>query len=140
VIVLGALAVGYVLARPSLGGVVPHLAILEFPVGMAVVAALLALALWPDGKRAPPPAPWRRHEQVVRRLPDPAAAPLVAAVERYLETGEGAEEAADVLAAGMGHDLSQRAGHRQRILAMLSSKGSRRRRESTLNEVLDPGA
>lgn len=141
VFILGAVAIDYVLIRPALLAVVPHLAILEFPVGAALVALLIWLALRRRRAAAPPPAaPWRRHEQVVRPLPDPAERDLAAPLARWLETGEEPERAAAQLARLAGHDRAARDALRARLAKELPLKSSRRKRESVLEHHLDQGA
>lgn len=137
--VLGILAVGYVLGRPILLAARPDLAIFEFPVGLVVIALLLWLALR-RGARPTPPPEWRKHEQVVRQLDDPAAAPLATTIHDYIETGQGADEAARVLAHAVVREPSQREKARARILTTLSSASSRRKRENAIRDQLDQGA
>ena len=130
VVVLGLLAVGYLLLRDSLMGRIAHLGILEFPVAVLVFGILLYLALRPAAKPVPPPE-WRRHEQIVRQMPDPAATSLASIVERYIETGEAPDEAARVLAPESHEGLA----------ATLSTITSRRKRRSEVEHLVhDPGA
>lgn len=131
VVLLGVLAVGYILARPALAERFPDLAIAEFPAGMLVVGALIYSAM---RRRTPeaPAAPWRRHEQVVRVLPDPAAERLEGVLERWVESGEGAAEAADVLACATAQHVADRERLRAEIARSLSDLGSRRKREALL--------
>lgn len=141
VFILGALAVDYVLIRPALLAVIPHLAIFEFPVGAVLVALLIWAGLRRRQAAKPAPAlPWRRHAQVVRPLPDPATRALAAPVERYLETGEEAERVADLLARASASDPAAQAELRARLAKELPLKSSRRKRESVLKHHLDPGA
>ena len=130
VAMLGVLSVAYVLQRDALFGRAPLLAILEFPIGVAVLALLLSLALRPAARPVPPPE-WRRHEQIVRQLSDPAEAPIASLIERYIATGEGAGEVAAVLDPDAVGALGTE----------LSTIHSRRKRESKINQiVLEQGA
>lgn len=139
VALLGVLGVAYVLIRPSLAARNPYLAIWEFPLGALVVALLLWMAL---GRRRPetPPVPWRRHEQVVRALPDPALAPLVSALDRWVETGEDPQSAADVLARARTSDPAERETLRAQLASQLAQKSSRRKRESLIRQQMETGA
>lgn len=138
VALMGSLAVAYMLARPGLALRAPHLTILEFPIGALLVGLLLWMAL--GRRRATPPPVWRRHAQVVRQLPDPALAPYLGALERWLETGAAPEAAADVLAKARTNDPREQELHRARLLAVLDSKASRRKRESLLKKEIQHGA
>lgn len=138
VALMGSLAIAYVLARPGLRQRIPYLDILEFPVGALVVAILLWAAL---ARRRPetPVVHWRKHAQIVRELPDPALRPDVAALERWVETGEDPLAAADVLARASTHDLAEQERLRAQLAEDLSLKASRRKRESTLKQHLEQG-
>ncbi|HET6405177.1 MAG TPA: hypothetical protein VFH78_11055 [Candidatus Thermoplasmatota archaeon] len=138
VFLMGALAIGYVLVRPGLLGRVPYLDILEFPVGTLVVAILLWAALARRRPKAPPVA-WRRHAQVVRDLPDPALRPDVAALERWVHSGEDPSAAADVIARARTHDAVERERLRAQLASELTVKASRRKRESLLKKHLEQG-
>lgn len=136
VALMGALGIAYVLARPALAASIPYLAILEFPVGALVLGILLWLAL---ARRTPRPEPqpeWRRHEQVVRALPDPATRAYMEPVEAWLETGERAEEAAVVLAKAATTEPAAQERLRAQLLPQLTLKASRRKRESLLKQYL----
>lgn len=143
VVALGVLAVGYILARPMLAEAFPDIGIAEFPAGMLVVGLLLYGALR-QPKPVAPPKPWRRHEQVVRELPDPTAAHLEEVLEGWIETGRGAEAAADVLARATAQHAGEREALRHQIARSLSDQGSRRKREALieryLNESVKTGA
>ena len=138
VALMGSLAIAYVLARPGLLGRIEHLDILEFPIGALVVAILLWAAL---ARRKPeaPAVPWRKHTQIVRELPDPALRPDVAALERWVESGDDPVAAADVLARAKTHDLVEQERLRAKLADDLSLKASRRKRESLLKEHLEQG-
>jgi hypothetical protein len=136
VALLGILGIGYVFARPALTQAVPNAAILEFPIGAIVVAFLLWAAL-ARGRPDDAPKPWRRHEQVVRALPDPAIRPDALALTRWAETGEDAAGAADVLARARTSDRQERQRLRARLTEDLAIKASRRARESKLRKHLE---
>lgn len=138
VALMGSLAIAYVLARPALRGRIEYLDILEFPVGALVVALLLWAAL---ARRRPdaPPVVWRKHEQIVRELPDPALRPDVATLDRWVETGEDPAGAADVLARAHSHDLAEQERLRARLAEELALKASRRKRGSLLKHYLEHG-
>lgn len=136
VFLLGVLGVAYVLLRATIVASVPNADILEFPVGAVVVAVLLWAAL---ARRRPeaPPAPWRRHEQVVRPLPDPVLRPYAAALERWAQTGEEPASAADVLARARTTDPREQERLKAQLVEELSVKASRRKRESQLKKHLE---
>jgi hypothetical protein len=136
VVLLGILGIAYVLGRPALVAAAPWLELVEFPLGAVVVALLVWAAL---ARRRPeaPPVEWRRHEQVVRPLPDPAVRPYVSALERWLETGEDPASAADVLARARTSDLREQERLRTELAKDLSLKASRRKRESQLKKHLE---
>lgn len=138
VVLMGSLAVAYVVARPMLLQRVPYLDIFEFPVGALVVGLLLWAAL-ARRRPAPPEAPWRKHAQVVREIPDPALAPDVEALERWVQTGEGAERAADVVARSRAVDEAERERLRGALASEFQVKASRRKRESLLAKQLEQG-
>lgn len=136
VAILGIGGVAYVLARPALVARWQNTDIFEFPLGVIVVALLLWAALG-RGRPGSPPPPWRRHRQVVRALPDPAAQPHVAALERWLETGEGPEAAADIVARAQTSDVHRQERLRAELTPKLAIKASRRKRESQLKRHLE---
>lgn len=135
VFAMGSLVIAYVLARPALAARVPHLTILEFPLGALFVVAILWSAL---ARRRPPRVPsWRKHQQVVRIIPDPALAPYLSAIERWLETGEGHDAAAEVLARAVTNDPLERERVRAKLVTHMQIKASRRKRESLLTEQIE---
>ncbi|HUR67724.1 MAG TPA: hypothetical protein VM370_00630 [Candidatus Thermoplasmatota archaeon] len=134
---MGALAIAYVVMRPSLASRVRHLGILEFPAGAALVAAFLWASL---ARRKPEPAPrWRRHEQIVRPLPDPALTPAVAVLERWIETGEASDEAARVVARAATTDEGEQQALAARLAKDMTLTSSRKKRGSFLNKHLNQG-
>ena len=141
-VALGILAAGYLILRPTLR--VPYLALVEFPVAVVLVAFLLWQAMRrPAPPRALPqtfaPVPaLRRHEQIVRTLPDPDAARLERTLAEWVETGEGAERVADVLGRAHAPDPARRAAERERILPLLSKADSRRARARLVRDLV-PG-
>lgn len=139
VVLLGSLSVSYVLTRPALLARDPHLAIAEFPAGALIVGLLVWAALARRRARAAP-EPWRRHEQVVRPLPDPALAADVDALERWVETGDAPEEAAGVLARAASRDPREQERLRGELAPTLAITRSRRKRESILKERSKTGA
>ncbi|HVM45165.1 MAG TPA: hypothetical protein VM582_04450 [Candidatus Thermoplasmatota archaeon] len=136
VFLMGALAIAYVLARPALRPRIQYLDILEFPAGALLIGVLLWAAL-AGRPRAPPAPPWRRHEQVVRELPDPALRPDVVALERWLETGEDAAAAADVLARAATYEPARQESLRAQLTEQLAVKASRRKREALLKRHIE---
>lgn len=136
VAILGVGGVAYVLLRPAIIARWRNTDIFEFPLGAIVVALLLWAALG-RGRPETPPPPWRRHTQVVRTLPDPAARPYVAALERWLETGENPEAAADVVARAQTPDAHRQERLRAELTQELAIKASRRKRESQLKRHLE---
>lgn len=122
---------GYVVARPALAAAFPDLTIAEFPAGLLVVGGLLYWA-FRRGEPQAPPAPWRRHEQVVRELPDPAAERFEHALDRWVQSGENPDEAADILARATAQHAADRERLRAEIAQSLSEQGSRRKREAIL--------
>lgn len=140
-LVAAALVAGaWLLARPFVAAQVPHLILYEFPVA-ALLAALVAwLALrTPKERRAEPPAPWRKHRQVVRELPDPEAARLVDALERWARTGDGVADAAAVVATARGEP--ERADHYASVLAAPKRERQRRALLDELTQLpTNPGA
>lgn len=136
VAILGVGGVLYVLLRPALLARWQNTDIYEFPLGAIVVALLMWAAL---GRRAPekPPVPWRRHQQVVRALPDPAVRPYAAAIERWLETGEDPAAAAAVVARARTADAKRQEALRAELTSELAIKASRRKRESQLKRHLE---
>jgi hypothetical protein len=79
------------------------------------------------GPDLPPAA--RRHEHVVQALPDPLLAADVAAVQRYLASGDGAQPLAERVARASGEPAMQ-----QRVLRL--AHGSQAERERALREAL----
>lgn len=136
-LVLGLAAGVWLIARPAVLAQWPMAALLEFPVGLAVVGLLCWLAARPARVKEKPEAPWARHEQVVRPLADPEAVPLAAAVDAWVESGQGAEAAADVLARALDPDDARRDAHRQRLLQDMAAASSRRKREALVRRVLE---
>jgi hypothetical protein len=137
--VLAVLALAYVLLRPVLAGLIPHLGIWELPFGALVVAGLVLLALRaPPGERPRPTPGWRRHRQVVRALPDPEAARLAGPLERWARTGADAPAAAEVLARATGRPAES-------LSPLLAGASTERRRRALLRDLsrhdtLNPGA
>ena len=124
-VLLAALALAWMAVRPQKG----NATLLEYPIAILLVVLLL----W-DAARDPRPVPvaappLRRHEQVVRDVPDPDARALVAALDAYVATGARAPEAADALARATGGDAAT-------ILPTLTRATSRRKREALLRQTL----
>lgn len=144
VLVLGALLVAYVLARPALAENVEHLGIIEYPVGLLLTALLVWLALRrPREERAPEPPLWRRHEQVVRPLPDPEVARLEAPLRAWVEKGESPEAAAAVLARARARDPAEADALALTLAAEMSSASNARARRKLLDSLtsnVNPGA
>lgn len=136
VILLGSFAIAYVLARPGLAQRVPHLAILEFPFGALLIGLLLWAALARREKRAPPVA-WRKHEQVVRTLPDPALEADARILERWIETGDAPEAAGNVLARASSSDPSVQERTRAQFVSSSTHTSSRRKREQLLKKHVE---
>lgn len=138
VVLMGVLAIAYVLARPTLRSRIPYLDILEFPIGAAIVAILLWAALARRRPASELPV-WRKHAQVVRELPDPALRPDMATLERWVDSGEGAEAAADVLARARSPDPVEQQLLKMELVDKLTIKASRRKRETMLRQHLEQG-
>lgn len=138
-VLLGSAGIAYVLARPTLASRIPHLDIWEFPVGAILVTILLWAAL-ATRRATESHVPWRRHEQVVRDLADPVLAPDVAALERYVRTGDGAADAARIIARARTSDRDEQGRLRAELARSLSSLSSRRKREHALKNELEHGA
>lgn len=138
VALMGSLAVAYVAARERIAARVPYLAIIEFPIGALIFGMLLWAAL--SRRRPAPPVPWRRHQQIVRPLPDPAIALDLGTLERWLQTGQAPEAAADVVARSVTTDAATSDTLRGEIEQEMSSLASRRKRESYLKKQLRQGA
>ena len=136
VALLGVLGVGYVIVRPKVVAAQPWAAFLEFPVAAVVIGVLLWIAL---RRRKPetPPVPWRKHEQVVRPLPDPALRPYEVALERWMETGEDPASAAAVLARARTPDHREQERLRAELAQEMSVISSRRKRGSLLKSYLE---
>ncbi|MEA3199802.1 MAG: hypothetical protein QOE90_1230 [Thermoplasmata archaeon] len=123
-----AVALVYVLLRPILADLVPHLGVVEYPIGAALVAGCVLLALRPRRARAPPAAPWRKHAQVVRPLPDPEAQARAAALDDWARTGAQPDRAQRILAQATGEDVAPAMGaatterKRRALLSSLSKK------------------
>lgn len=139
VILLGSTAIAYVLARPGLAARVPHLAIWEFPVGALLVTILLWAAL-ATRRDLTPLVPWRRHEQIVRALPDPALRADLTTLERWVETGDDPNAVADVVARARTKDRHEQDRVRAELAQILPTLHSRRKRGSALQHELEHGA
>jgi hypothetical protein len=138
--VLGILAVGDVALRPALSAKVPHLVLWEFALGLAIVPFLLWIALRPQAKRRPP-APWRRHEQIVRSLPDPVVRGAADPLEAWVERGDAPEAAAAVLARATASDPEARDAAYAAHLERAKTATTRRKREQLIESILKtPGA
>lgn len=136
VVLMGSLAIAYILARPTLATRVPYLAIIEFPVGAAIVALLLWAAL-ARRERVAPPEPWHKHRQVVRALPDPAMERDLAVLERWLGSGDDPRAAADVVARAVSTDPVVQDRTRADLTEQMSIRASRRKRESLLKKHIE---
>jgi len=132
---LALIGVAWIAVRPFVA--VPHLLLYEFPIGAALVALLVWIALRKPKRGGPASPAWRKHEQVVRPLPDPEAARLEAALENWARTGDGVQEAATVVAAARGDDAA-------RYLPLLSKPTRERQRRALLAKLTErspePGA
>src|SRR5687767_2371720 len=104
---MGLLAVADVALRPSLAERIPHLILWEFALGLVLLPFLLWIALRPQRRRRPS-EPWRRHEQVVRALPDPVVRGALGPLEAWVERGDAPEAAARVLARATASDPDAR--------------------------------
>ena len=136
-ILLGLLVGTWLIARPVVLARWPMAALLEFPIGLAAVGTLCWLAARPARAREKPEAPWTRHEQVVRPLPDPEAVPLAQAVDAWVETGKEPGPAADVLARALDADETRRQEHRASLLQEMGAANGRRKREAVVRRVLE---
>lgn len=136
-VALGLVVGLWLVARPSVLALWPMGALVEFPIALVVVALLLWLAARPARARERPEAPWRRHEQVVRPLPDPETAPLERALDAWVDGGKDPDRAADVLARALEMDDDRRAAARQRLLQDMGAATNRRKREALVRRVLE---
>ena len=136
-VTLGLLAGLWLIARPAVLERWSLAWMLEFPIGLAVVALLAWLAMRPARTKERPESPWQRHEQVVRPLADPDAAPLQGALDAWVEHGESPGAAADVLARALETDPDLRERARARISTDMAEATSRRKREALLRRVLE---
>ena len=103
--VLGALLVGYVAMRPSLAQSVPHLGIIEYPVGLLLGGLLVwAGVRRPREEREPPIPVWERHAQVVRAVPDAELARHETPLRAWIERGDDPAAAARVIARAQARD------------------------------------
>lgn len=96
-------AIAYVAVRPFLAALVPHLVIIEFPVALVLAALVMRKVARRSTKRAHAKEGAQiplgtRHEQVVKRVPDPESERVRAVLERYVRTGEHRDEAVALLA------------------------------------------
>ncbi|GEM_PF-5889328 len=132
---LGALAIvslAYVLLRPVLSSMIPHLGIWELPFGALVVATLVLLALRAPKEERPRPTPgWRKHAQLVRALPDPEASRYAAPLERWARTGVDAPAAAQALARATGQAPES-------ISPLLARASTERKRRDLLRRMSRP--
>lgn len=87
---------GWLVVRPSVAAAQPFLVFVEFPVALLVLPLVLWWGLRP--RRLKKVEPWRKHEQIVRRVPDPALARESAAVRDWIETGKAPDAAERVFA------------------------------------------
>lgn len=139
VLVLGVLFVAYVVARPALAEGVPHLGIAEYPLGLLVAGTLVYVALRrPRAEREPEPPVWRRHEQVVRAVPDPEVARLDAPLRAWLDAGERPEEAARVLALSQARDAKAAEALVPALAERLSSAKSPKSRRKLMDDLSKP--
>ena len=130
----GAALVAYLVVRPGLAAQNPHLHLYEFPLAVLAVSLLLWGTLrTPKAARPAPPPEWRRHEQVVRPLPDPEQGRLRAPLDAWLADGSRAAEAADVLARAEGDDdPARRDALRERLAREMGEARSARKRAALL--------
>lgn len=132
-VALALLAATYMLIRSNLA--FTHVALVEYPIALALVAFLAWRALRRPRPRAhayaPAPA-LRRHEQIVRTLPDPESAALGNALAAWVATGERPEAAADAIARAHAPDAARRDLERARLLPLLQQADSRRSRARLL--------
>lgn len=134
--------VAYLAVRPTLAAATPYLLLIEFPTALVLLALVAGLLVRRSRADAPAPVaatPWRRHEQVVRALPDPEIKRLRDPLDGWLADGSRLDEASRVVAlaasragAGDAHDGALESRVRER---MAQARG-RRRRESALRSIL----
>ncbi|HVM45617.1 MAG TPA: hypothetical protein VM582_06750 [Candidatus Thermoplasmatota archaeon] len=95
VLVGAALAVTYVAYRPLVAGQVANLPLYEWTLGVGVAVLLLG-RLRRSARDASVAEAWsgtaRRHAQDAAAAYDPRMPPLAAAIQRYLESGEGFDD------------------------------------------------
>lgn len=96
------LGIAYVVVRPVISTVVPHLVIIEFPVTLILAALVMRKVARRTTKRVhatESTAPLGvRHEQKVRSIPDPESERVRTTLDRWVRTGEGRDEAVRLLA------------------------------------------
>ena len=95
ILLVAALVSSYVAYRPLVAGEVENLPLYEWTLGVGIAALLLG-RLRRSARDASVTDAWsgdaRRHAQDATPLYDPRMPPLAAAVQRYLESGQGFEE------------------------------------------------
>ena len=134
--VLGALLVGYVAMRPSLLGSVPHLAILEYPIGLLLGGILVYVGLRrPREEREPPVPVWRRHEQVVRPVPDAEVARHEAPLRAWVERGDDPAAAAAVIARAHARDPDEAKRLQADLTGTLAGATSPKARRNLLTDL-----
>jgi hypothetical protein len=134
--VLGVLLVGYVAARPMLAASLPHLGILEYPVGLVLGGLLVYVGLRrPKAEREPPVPEWRRHVQVVRPVPDAERTRHEAPLRAWVERGEDPAAAALVIARARTRDPAEAERLRSTLTETLAGARSPKARRNLLTDL-----
>jgi hypothetical protein len=123
------------LARPRIASRNADLELVEFPVSLL----LIGLVVWKVVKPTPtePSAttpPWRRHEQVVRALPDPESLRLRSTLATWVLHGSQRAEASDILANAATLDEAARARLQARHADAMAAATTAKRRAEYLRE------
>lgn len=134
--VLGVLLVVYVALRPMLAEAVPHLGIVEYPVGLVLGGLLMYAGLRrPREEREPPVPAWRRHEQVVRPVPDAELARLEAPLRAWVERGEDPSAAAAVVVRAQTRDPEEAERLQASLTDTFASAASPKARRALLTDL-----
>ena len=135
-IALASLAIAaacYLALRPMLAANAPDLRWIEFPIALLAAGLVMHAALRvPRARRVPAPQ-WRRHEQVVRALPDAERVRLAESLDAWTRSGEGADEAIRILALATERDPTD-------ISAGARAATTQRQRVRFIRDILRPGA
>lgn len=114
----------------------PHLGIVEYPVGLVLGGLLVYAGLRrPQEEREPPVPEWRRHVQVVRPVPDAEAARHEAPLRAWVERGEDPAAAARVVARAQARDPSEAERLHPSLTETLAAARSPKARRALLTDL-----